>query len=223
MHIHEQLLNKILEADRLGASLLMENWAAERGHEGLLTEVLEPVLQRIGLEWAKGDSFSLAQAYVAGKVAEDALTSIAAHRSAEAAVPPTKGPVVLGNIEEDFHGLGRRMVATFLRLSGWQVEDLGNDVPHAVFVDSALKAGARVIGASAMMMTTARNIRLLREEIDRRGLRGRLQLAVGGAVFLACPSLAEEVGADGTAPNALATNQLFDRLWKASLDTEAGP
>ena len=135
---------------------------------------------------------------------------------------PPKGPVVIGNIEEDFHALGRRMVGTFLRAEGWIVHDLGNDVPATEFVDKALEVGARVIGVSAMMMTTARNVRKVRDEIDNRGLTGRIQLAVGGAVFRVCPGLAEEVGGDGTAPDALGAAGLFDRLWEESVRKEAG-
>jgi len=117
--------------------------------------------------------------------------------------------------------LGHRMVGIFLRTDGWIVHDLGNDVPAAVFVDKALETGARVIGASAMMMTTALNIERLREEIDRRGLAGRIQLAVGGAVFRVCPGLADEVGGDGTASDALGAADLFDRLWEQSVRDEA--
>jgi methanogenic corrinoid protein MtbC1 len=72
-----------------------------------------------------------------------------------------------------------------------------------------------------MLMTTALNIKRLREEIVRRGLGQRIQLAVGGAVFQVCPGLAEEVGGDGTASNALEAGRLFDRLWEKSLGKEA--
>ena len=130
--------------------------------------------------------------------------------------------MVIGNIEEDFHALGRKMVGAFLRARGWTVHDLGNDVPAATFVDKAVEVGARVIGVSAMMLTTARNIKAVREEIDRRGLTGRIQLAVGGAVFRVTAGLAEEIGADGSAANALAAVELAGRLWERSVEMEAG-
>ena len=141
---------------------------------------------------------SLAQAYIAGKVAEDCLIALVAERHDGHAALNRRGPVVLGNIEDDYHALGRRMVGTFLEADGWDVRDLGNDVPPADFVDRALEAGAKVIGVSAMMYSTAENIRGVREEIDTRGLTGRIQLAVGGAVFVLRPELVAEVGADGT-------------------------
>jgi methanogenic corrinoid protein MtbC1 len=222
MDIKQSLIERIHLGDRVGANALVDAWASEYGYEHLLTEVLDPTLILIGEDWRSSETFTLAQVYVAAKVAEDVLGRIAAQRKSQSGGQPPKGPVVIGNIEEDFHALGRRMVGTFLRTDGWIVHDLGNDVPAALFVDKALEVGARVIGVSAMMMTTARNIKTVREEIDRRGLTGRIQLAVGGAVFRVCPGLAEEVGGDGTAPDALGVARLFDRLWEQSVRKEAG-
>jgi methanogenic corrinoid protein MtbC1 len=216
MNLQSALMDRIRQADRRGANALLDAWAGEHGYDQLFTAVLEPALQRIGDEWQLRESFTLAQAYVAAKVAEDILAKIAAQPKPQTPATPVKGPVILGNIEEDFHALGRRMVGTFLRTDGWNVHDLGNDVAPARFVDKALETGARVIGASAMMLTTARNLRRLREEIDRRGLAGRIQLAVGGAVFLVRPGLVQEVGGDGTAASALGAVKLFDQLWEQS-------
>lgn len=219
MDLQAELIDRIRRADRDGAGVLLSGWAVEHGYDRVLTEVLEPTLLRIGEEWRSAGTFTIAQAFVAGKVAEDMLTQIASQNKGP--ILPTKGPVVIGNIEDDFHALGRRMVGVLLRTNGWNVHDLGNDVLPAAFVDKAVEVGARVIGASAMMLTTARNIRHLRDEIDRRGLAGRIQLAVGGATFLLMPDLVKEVGGDGTAANALMAAELFDRLWQRSVAKEA--
>jgi methylmalonyl-CoA mutase cobalamin-binding domain/chain len=125
--------------------------------------------------------------------------------------------VLVGNVEDDFHPLGRKMVAAFLRADGWEVHDLGVDVTPTQFVDMAEATGARVIGASAMMFTTAKNVARLRSEIDRRGHRGKLQLAVGGAVFKLRPELVETFGADGTAFSAVEAPALFEQLWRRAL------
>lgn len=220
MNILQSLIERIHLGDRVGAHALLDVWASEHGFEHLLKEVLDPALILIGEEWRSSETFTLAQVYVAAKVTEDVLGTIAAQRKSQSEVQPPKGPVVIGNIEEDFHSLGRRMVGTFLRTDGWNIHDLGNDVPAALFVDKAQEVGAHVIGVSAMMMTTAHNIKRLRAEIDRRGLTGRIKLAVGGAVFRICPGLAEEVGGDGTSPDALGAAGLFDRLWEQSIRNE---
>jgi len=223
MNIQESLLEAIRQADRAGASALLDRWAAKHGTERMLTDVLDPMLSRIGDEWNTSGTFTLAQAYVAAKVAEDTMARLATQNKDVPVITGTKGPVVIGNIEDDFHALGRKMVGTFLRTDGWIVHDLGNDVLAATFVDKALEVGARVIGVSAMMLTTARNIRRLRDEIDRRGLTGHLQLAVGGAVFKVCPGLDKEVGADGTSGNALSAAGLFTELWQNSKKVKVIP
>ena len=219
--IVSELTRLINEADRDGACRLVDQWAAERGYEDAMSGLLEPVLREVGDRWERED-ISLAQSFVAGKVAEDILAK------ALAASPPgepreTKGTAVIGNIEDDYHSLGRRMVGTFLKASGWRVIDLGNDVTPAEFVDRAVESGARVIGVSAMMFVTAKGIRGVRDELDRRGLTGRIMLAVGGAVFKVRPELAAEVGGDGTADSALAAPALFDSLRERSLGAGEAP
>jgi methanogenic corrinoid protein MtbC1 len=223
MDVQHELFETIRRADRTAANTLLSDWAAKHGYERLLADVVEPTLQTIGEEWCGSEGFSLAQAYVAATVAEDALIQIANARRSAAPPQPSKGPVVLGNIEDDFHALGRRMVCTFLRSDGWIIHDLGNDVPPTAFVDKALEVGARVIGVSAMMLTTALSIRRLREDIDHRVLTGKIQLAVGGAVFIVRPGLVEEVGGDGTARSAVDAPSLFTELWNRSLARETPP
>jgi methanogenic corrinoid protein MtbC1 len=216
------LMEMIHQADRSGANALIDSWATDHGYEHIFIEILEPVLLKIGEEWTYSESITLAQAYIAAKIAEDVLKKIADQIKPTVAEQPEKGPVIFGNIEDDFHSLGRRMVVTFLRINGWNVIDLGNDVEPREFVETAIKAGARIIGVSAMTLTTAMNIKRLRAEIDSRGLSGRVQLAVGGAVFLVCPNLVQDVGGDGTAANAMKAVTMCDQLWKQSLHFEEG-
>ena len=223
MDIQHSLIELIQKADRAGAGQLLDAWGDEHGYDRLLAEVLEPTLLMIGENWLSSESFTLAQAYVAAKIAEDVLLKIAERKKEGDITPVTKGPVVIGNIEEDFHSLGRRMLGIFLASDGWVVHDLGNDVPAAAFINKAVETGARIIGVSAMMLTTAQNIKQLRVELDRRSLSGHIQLAVGGAVFLVRPGLHLEVGGDGTARTALEATALFSRLWEESLRKELVP
>lgn len=222
MDIQDLLIEKIHRGDRSGAHALLDDWAATFGYEHLPAEVLDPVLVRLGKEWSSSEMFTLAQMYVAAKVTEDVLDKVSHLFTVHGEGKPPKGPVVIGNSEDDFHALGRRMVGTFLRAEGWDVHDLGNDVPAARFVDKAQEVGARVIGVSAMMLTTALHVKMVREEIDRRGLTGLIQLAVGGSIFNVCPGLSEEVGADGMVSNALCAAELFIRLGEQSIRKETG-
>ncbi|EHP88895.1 cobalamin B12-binding domain protein [Geobacter metallireducens RCH3] len=211
-----EVLRRINDADRDGASRLVDQWAAVHGYGDAIAEILEPVLRTVGDRWER-EAISLAQGFVAGKVAEDILNKALA-AAPKGVFGEVKGPVVIGNIEDDYHSLGRGMVGTFLRAAGWAVIDMGNDVSPAEFVDRAVETGARVIGVSAMMFVTARGIRGVRDELDRRGLSGRIMLAVGGGVFKVRPELVAEVGGDGTAGSAMDAPVLFKSLWERSLD-----
>ena len=203
-----QLLDFILIGERKEAMDLLNDWAHRFHWRATIVELLEPVLHEIGKRWA-AENISLAAGYMAGKIAEDVLLKAV---QAEEAIPQTKGPVVIGNIEDDYHSLGRKLVTIFLRTAGWRVIDLGNDVRAEEFVEAAVANGAKIIGVSAMMLTTAKNICNVRHELDRRGLSGSFKLAVGGAVFKIRPELVAEVGGDGTAASAVDAPRLMAQL-----------
>lgn len=215
----QELLEAIQRADRSGANAVIDAWAKGRSFRRAVPELLSPTLETFGKMWAQAvNGVSLATGYVASKVAEDVLSRVLLEAtSGEEPIPVAKGPVLVGNVEDDFHPLGRKMVAAFLRADGWEVHDLGVDVTPTQFVDMAESTGARVIGASAMMYTTAKNVVRLRSEIDHRGLHGKVQLAVGGAVFKLRPELVETFGADGTAFSAVEAPALFEQLWQRAL------
>jgi methanogenic corrinoid protein MtbC1 len=167
--------------------------------------------------WLNPGKVSLAQGYVAAQFAEEFLQRAEPFLEQEAARQHTKGPVVIGCIEDDFHSLGYKLVSVFLRTNGWHVKDLGTDVLPETFIDNALETRARVIGVSAMLYSSALNIQKLRAEIHRRALTECLKLAVGGAVFNSRIGTEQEVGADGSAPNAMVAPELFDSLWRQAL------
>ena len=103
--------------------------------------------------------------------------------------------------------------------SGVIVSADGEVVTNWHVVDKAVEVGAKIIGASAMMYITALNIKGIREKLDRRGLSGKILLAVGGAVFRLRKGLIDEVGADGGCQTALQVPALFENLLK-QLETE---
>ncbi|MBF0407911.1 MAG: cobalamin-dependent protein [Candidatus Riflebacteria bacterium] len=206
--VRKQLLELILAGNLDETRILINSWAAIHSYRSAASEILDPVLEEIGQLWG-GEKISLAAGYLTGKIAEETYLKILDNQ--EIIVKP-KGCAIIGNVEDDFHSLGRRLVGIFLKNAGWNAVDLGNDVSAKTFVDSAVEHNASVIGASAMMFTTAENIIKIRNEIDERGLTSRIKLAVGGAVFKMRPELVAEVGGDGTALSALDAPALFEKL-----------
>jgi methanogenic corrinoid protein MtbC1 len=217
MDLNKELVGLIISAKRDEAVALICSWAEENSYLDVAERVLVPALELFGKYFSSQEQTPLSQGYVAAKVVEDVMNIVKDKTYGKNPVKATKGPVVIGNIEDDFHSLGRKIVIIFLEANGWKVIDLGNDVLAGEFVKTAVENEAKIIGVSAMMYTTAENIIKVREEIDRQGLTGKLHLAVGGAVFISRPELVKEVGGDGTSQTAMGVPQLFDDLTQRSI------
>lgn len=203
----------INEGEKDKAVKLLKDWSAQSGFKEIIFTVLEPLLIEWGKLWMQG-KLSLAHGYLSGKVTEEFY--LIASQSEEFLISDNqvKGTIILGNIEDDFHPLGRRLVSIFSKAAGWNIIDLGNDVPAEIFIENAIKNQAGIIAVSAMMFTTAKNIAKIRKEMDRQSLSDKIKLAVGGAVFKLRPELVSDIGGDGTAENAIDAPALFDSLIK---------
>ena len=119
---------------------------------------------------------------------------------------PSIGKVVLGTVQGDLHDIGKNLVGIMLRGAGFEIVDLGKDVPPEVFVDTAEREEADIIGMSTLLTTTAPAMTRVIEILKERGLEGRIKTIVGGAPV--SQDLADEIGADAygyDAANAVET------------------
>jgi 5-methyltetrahydrofolate--homocysteine methyltransferase len=107
---------------------------------------------------------------------------------------PTAGRVVIGSVHGDLHDIGKNLVGIMLKGAGFEVIDLGNDVPAERFVDAAQEHGASVIGLSALLTTTMPVMKDVVELVRARGLGGRVRVIVGGAPV--SEAWSREIGAD---------------------------
>jgi len=108
--------------------------------------------------------------------------------------------VVIGTIEGDVHDIGKGIVATMLRVYGFEVIDLGRDVPISTFVEKAKEHNAAVVGSSALMTTTQVGQKVLEKALAEAGLRDKLITMVGGAATT--EHWAAKIGANFWAENA---------------------
>ncbi len=107
---------------------------------------------------------------------------------------PSIGKVVLGTVQGDLHDIGKNLVGIMLKGAGFEIVDLGKDVPPEVFVNTAEKEEAGIIGMSTLLTTTAPAMIRVIEILRERGLDGRIKTIVGGAPV--SQDLAKEIGAD---------------------------
>lgn len=157
-------------------------------------------IQEVGRLWEEGEYFlpELVQGADAMKAAMQTLRPELL-RGAEHLDGGHK--VVIGTIAGDIHDIGKTLVATILEANGFEVIDLGADVPILDFIERAQQEQARIIGLSALLTTTMSGQGELIEQLHARGIRDRFAVMVGGAPVTR--AYAEEIGADGYATNAM--------------------
>jgi len=113
----------------------------------------------------------------------------------------TVSKVLIGTVHGDIHDLGKNLVATMLTASGFNVVDLGRDVPTTIIIEKAKEYKPDIIGLSALMTTTMLEQRKVIDSLKDAGLRNNVKVLVGGAPVSS--EWAREIGSDGYAENAL--------------------
>jgi len=175
-------------------------------------------LEIVGRKFESGDYF-LPELMAGGKITETCIALINPHlpRDDSAKV----GVVVIGAVQGDLHDLGYGLVAKQLELAGFEVHQLGVDIPPMTFIDKAKEFNADIIGLSAFLITTIPKCSILIEYLRDMGLRDCFQVIIGGA--LTSQEVADEIGADGWAPNAVEAVRLCRNLMEqrgASVSTQ---
>ncbi|MGA3090130.1 MAG: corrinoid protein [Terriglobales bacterium] len=122
--------------------------------------------------------------------------------------------VVIGTIKGDLHDIGKNLVATMLEGSGFEVVDLGADVPPERFVSAVLERKPQVVCLSALLTVTMPAMKTTIEALQNAGLRNRVKVLVGGAPVTM--QYADEIGADGYSDNAGGAVTLVKNLMSAT-------
>lgn len=123
---------------------------------------------------------------------------------------PVKGKVVLGTVQGDLHDIGKNLVGIMLKGAGYEVIDLGNNVPPQKFVDTALAEDAKVIGLSALLTTTMMVMKQVADLLKQREPAGRIKLIVGGAPVN--QEFARKIGADAYGYDAVKAVEIVDQI-----------
>jgi len=120
------------------------------------------------------------------------------------------GRVVMGTVRGDIHDIGKNIVIMMLRAAGFDVVDLGVDVPAERFVHAISGEGADVLGMSALLTSTVDQMRNVIETIKKKGLRNGLMIIIGGRPVT--KKFSKEIGADGYARDAVEAVRIVKKL-----------
>jgi 5-methyltetrahydrofolate--homocysteine methyltransferase len=124
-------------------------------------------------------------------------------------IKPT-GKVVIGTVQGDLHDIGKNLVAMMMEGAGFEIIDLGTDVPASEFVKAVTEHDANFVALSALLTTTMPQQRSVIDALTEAGMRDRVKVLVGGAPVTA--DYASTIGADGYAPDAGQAAHLAKKL-----------
>ncbi len=172
----------------------------------ILNEALIPAMDEVGKRFEEGEFF-VPEMLIAARAMQAGLGLLKPHLIDSGV--PSSGKVVIGTVKGDLHDIGKNLVAMMLEGAGFEVIDLGTDVDPAKFIEE-VNNGAQVIGMSALLTTTMNNMKNVIAEVNEAGLRDQVKIVVGGAPVTA--DYAEQIGADGFAPDASSAVRLVKGL-----------
>ena len=179
--------------------------------EKVLKEGLIKAMDRIGVQF-KNNEIYIPEVLIAARAMHaglGVLKPILAKANVSAA-----GKVVIGTVKGDLHDIGKNLVGMMLEGAGFEVIDVGIDVPPEKFVQAAKDSQANVIGMSALLTTTMMQMKSTVEALQAAGLKGKVKIMVGGAPVT--DEFAKQIGADGYAADAASAVNKVKEVLKIS-------
>jgi corrinoid protein of di/trimethylamine methyltransferase len=160
-----------------------------------------PGLHDVGEQFSCGDMF-LPEMMLAARAMQRAVAVLEPEMARRSSQRQVTGRVVIGTVKGDIHEIGKSLVGMMLSADGFEVHDLGVDVPPERFVEKAREVHADIVAISALLTTTMTGQRTVVDALAAAGLRPGVRVLVGGAPVTR--SWAEEIGADGYGEDAVA-------------------
>lgn len=199
--IMQLAIESITEIDEAKASQALD----EGRKEGitaveLMQEGFAKGMAELGDKFGRGDAFlpELIFASEVMKIATDAVDEELASASQET---KKAGTIVIGTVEGDVHDIGKSICVSMLKASGFEVYDLGKEVPAKKFVEKAKEVDADIIASSALLTTTMPVQQEIEDLLEKEGLKGKIKTMVGGAPVTR--AWAEKIGATAYSDDAV--------------------
>lgn len=216
MEDSNQIRHDLSEALRQGLMEETENLtrrALDIGDDpyDLIQNLLVPTLTEVGNQFQKFEIF-LPELMAAGDAAQSATKIIKAAIAASGRTTAYLGTIVLGTVQNDIHDIGKNILSTLLSSHGFKVIDVGRDVAPTKFLEAAERENADIVAMSALMTTTRPATRSTINIFVEAKVRSNYKIVVGGGCIDA--DWANEIGADGYAPDAAVAVDLCKSLLK---------
>jgi len=208
MAILDELAENIIKGQAPAVEQLTEKALAEgESPESVLRKGLIKGMDVVGAKF-KANEFYVPEVLIAARAMKAGM-KILRPRLAESGVQPV-GRFIVGTVKGDLHDIGKNLVAMMMEGAGFEVIDLGVDVTPEKFVASIKETNAQFVGMSALLTTTMVKMKDTIEAINSSGMRNSVKIVVGGAPLT--QKFADEIGADGYAPDAASAVELVKNL-----------
>jgi 5-methyltetrahydrofolate--homocysteine methyltransferase len=200
MAILDDLRQSVITGDASAAEALTRQALAEgTPAEAVLRQGLIDAMTRVGRSFEQGEYF-VPDMLIAARAMKRALQLL--RPALVQANVQALGTIVIGTVQGDLHDVGKNLVATMMEGAGFEVVDLGADVPPAAFVDAVRQHRPALVGLSALLTTTMSKMKATIVALGAAGLRDQVKVMVGGAPVT--EGFAQEIGADLYASDASA-------------------
>jgi 5-methyltetrahydrofolate--homocysteine methyltransferase len=184
---------KMDEVKKLTQDMLEEG----ESPEVILNQGLIPAMEQIGARFKKGDIY-IPEVLIAARAMHAGMAILKPILSKSNS--PMAGKIVIGTVKGDLHDIGKNLVIMMLEGGGFEVVDLGVDVPVEKFLRAVNEHHPQVVAMSALLTTTVMEMKNTIQAIEWAGLRNQVKTIVGGAPVT--EKFARDIGADGYAPDA---------------------
>lgn len=208
--VFREMKNSILEGE-IELAEELANKSVELGIHPLeaIEEGFTAGINEVGESFEQGEMF-LPELVAAAEAMKAALTVLEPALLEKQARRKIVGRVVIGTMLHDIHDIGKDMVASMLTAAGFEVHNLGVNVPTEAFVGKVRELKPHILGLSALLTTTMPEQEKVIKALEKEGLRRDVKVVVGGAPVN--QGWADDIGADGFAENAMEAVKLARRL-----------
>ncbi|EHQ91179.1 corrinoid protein [Desulfosporosinus youngiae] len=209
---NEEILDKLIEGVREGDAAQVKEWTDKAIAAGMppltiINEGLTLGIQAVGALFADGTYF-LPDLLLGAKAMDAGIKVIEPLMADEKR--EFLGRVLMGTVEGDLHEIGKNIVIMMLKTSGFEVLDIGIDVPAKKFIEKTQEFKPDIIGISALLTTTVGRQKEIIELLQEEGLRDKVKVMIGGAPIN--QNWADTIGADGYAEDATVAVDVAKRL-----------
>jgi len=164
----------------------------------ILKEGLIQAMDRIGVKFKNGEIY-IPEVLIAARAMHAGMAILKPIPLSKSTTTLT-AKIIVGTVKGDLHDIGKNLVIMMLEGGGFDVVDLGIDVPQNKFIEAIREHQPQVMGLSALLTTTMREMKNTIQAIEQAGLKEKVKVIVGGAPVT--EKFAREIGADGYAPDA---------------------